>query len=365
MTTIDTFPNEILLEIFDSYRLAIPRLGWCYSTPWSWYALAHVCRRWREVLLASSERLKLQIRCNRGLPVTVDMLAHSPPLPLTIEYLYRINDDDPTSRAAAGVSDGRLNEWTSTKMRGASFALKYLERAINIRLDTAEDPQMVQLCSSMTGVAAPVLEALYLSSAFGAWLPDAFLSGGAPRLRSLALDNVNCRFFPTPHLVELVLFTSEAGESITFFPDKFAEHLESMPLLQRLTIEFTGYEHFPTSQDYRLHPAPAPIVLPALSWLRFTGSSSSLDAILGRIQAPRLTYIALNHFESGTAIPASFPRFVSSWKKLKPTAASLTLEYGWALCASVARYPTPQDQHFSIHSHIFSTTHHSTHSAAL
>ncbi|KAI0265559.1 hypothetical protein BC834DRAFT_165622 [Gloeopeniophorella convolvens] len=350
MTTIDALPDEILLEIFDSYRMGISQLRWCHSTPWSWYALGQVCRRWREVLLTSSGRLKLQIYCNRGLPITVDMLTHSPPLPLTIEY-YWADDATPRSRAAVYNSDGRLDKWTSTKMRGALFALKYLDRAVNIQLLTERSPPMLQFCSGMTGVAAPVLEALYLSSTCGARLPDAFLSGGAPRLRSLTMFNVNFHLFPAPGLVELTLVTRNEAESATFLLDKSAEYLQSMPVLQRLVIEFSGNEPFRTSQGHQLHPTTAPIVLPALTWLRFTGSNSSLEAILGRIQAPQLVFFALSHFES--AMPTSLVRFVSSWEKLKPTEASITLGYGWALCASALRYPSLKDRSPSIHSHTY------------
>jgi hypothetical protein len=50
-----------------------------------WYKLAQVCRHWRNIILESPSWLDLHIYCTNGVPVA-DMLAHSPPLPLTIDY---------------------------------------------------------------------------------------------------------------------------------------------------------------------------------------------------------------------------------------------------------------------------------------
>src|SRR6267154_4196898 len=50
-----------------------------------WYGLAHVCQRWRNLILGSTSYLDLCLVCTYGTPVA-DMLAHSPPLPLIIDY---------------------------------------------------------------------------------------------------------------------------------------------------------------------------------------------------------------------------------------------------------------------------------------
>jgi hypothetical protein len=51
-----------------------------------WYILAHVCRRWRYLVLTSASDLGLCLVCTYGTPVA-DMLAHSPPLPLVVDYV--------------------------------------------------------------------------------------------------------------------------------------------------------------------------------------------------------------------------------------------------------------------------------------
>ncbi|KAF8462871.1 hypothetical protein DFH94DRAFT_699704 [Russula ochroleuca] len=50
-----------------------------------WYKLSHVCQRWRNVILGSATYLGVSLVCTYGTPVA-DMLAHSPPLPLVIDY---------------------------------------------------------------------------------------------------------------------------------------------------------------------------------------------------------------------------------------------------------------------------------------
>ncbi len=55
--------------------------------------LVQVCRRWRYLILESASHLRLSLVCAPGTPVTV-MLAHSPPLPLIIDYFDENNDID-------------------------------------------------------------------------------------------------------------------------------------------------------------------------------------------------------------------------------------------------------------------------------
>ena len=54
-----------------------------------WYQLAHVCQRWRNIILGSASYLGLSLVCRNGTLVEV-MLAHSPPLPLTVDYPSKV-----------------------------------------------------------------------------------------------------------------------------------------------------------------------------------------------------------------------------------------------------------------------------------
>jgi hypothetical protein len=92
-TTILTLNDDVLLNLFRLYQLGVADEGedenGILILDWDrqrwWYKLAQVCRRWRYLILASPSRLDLHLFCTYDVPVA-DMLAHSPPLPLTICY---------------------------------------------------------------------------------------------------------------------------------------------------------------------------------------------------------------------------------------------------------------------------------------
>src|ERR1700722_11759352 len=70
-------------DLNEDSRLTGGNEGWDRGR-W-WYTLSHVCQRWRRVILGSASYLGISLVCTIGTPVA-DMLAHSPPLPLVIEY---------------------------------------------------------------------------------------------------------------------------------------------------------------------------------------------------------------------------------------------------------------------------------------
>jgi hypothetical protein len=78
-------PDTVLLEIFDLYRMdeftSTPP-----GLPWKWHRLAHVCRTWRDIIFASSCRLKLELLCTYRTPVRKN-LGHLPALPTVIHTL--------------------------------------------------------------------------------------------------------------------------------------------------------------------------------------------------------------------------------------------------------------------------------------
>ncbi|KAF8502390.1 hypothetical protein F5888DRAFT_1191098 [Russula emetica] len=101
-TSIHVLDDYSLLNIFYLYRpfllgedqgvdIRIDGGGEWAGERW-WYRLAHVCQRWRNLILGSTSYLGLCLVCTYRTPV-VDMLAHSPPLPIVIDY----RDDDITA----------------------------------------------------------------------------------------------------------------------------------------------------------------------------------------------------------------------------------------------------------------------------
>src|SRR5258707_2392983 len=61
--TINVLFDDLLLEIFDLYRVEVTR-RYPVMSAWEWTTLAHVCRRWRAIILASPRRLHLRVTCH-------------------------------------------------------------------------------------------------------------------------------------------------------------------------------------------------------------------------------------------------------------------------------------------------------------
>src|SRR6266404_1090234 len=104
VTPIHILDDDSLLNIFYLYRPAMLDGDEHYAArlaggkPWSrerwWYTLAHVCQRWRNLILGSASHLGVSLVCTIGKPVA-DMLAQSPThLPLIIDY---VSKDDITA----------------------------------------------------------------------------------------------------------------------------------------------------------------------------------------------------------------------------------------------------------------------------
>jgi hypothetical protein len=100
--SIHILDDDSLLNVFYIYRPSLlgdeeeddarfmgGAEGWIRGR-W-WYRLAHVCQRWRNLILGSASYLRLSLVCTYGTPVA-DMLAHSPPLPLAIDYTNEPHD---------------------------------------------------------------------------------------------------------------------------------------------------------------------------------------------------------------------------------------------------------------------------------
>ena len=107
--SIHILDDDSLLNFFCFYRLDIfdedgNGVRVAKGTRWDhgdwWYNLAHICQRWRNLILESASYLGVYLVFTSGKPVA-DMLAHSPPLPLIIDYDSDIGEEDEEGIALA------------------------------------------------------------------------------------------------------------------------------------------------------------------------------------------------------------------------------------------------------------------------
>ncbi|KAH9991017.1 hypothetical protein BJV77DRAFT_560521 [Russula vinacea] len=187
-TTIETLPEDTLLEIFDFYRLGAMDRGL-----WNWLRLSHVCKRWRHIISMSPRRLDLRILCTSGAAIK-STLDSWPTLPLVISYGWR----------------RRLKHIP----RNVIDALRHPDRLCKIDLNVT---------SSMTGpivkaIQKPcqVLEDIHITindtQGPSILVRNAFLGGSAPHLRKIELDGIAFPF----SAIRQVLLSPTTSSSFTF-----------------------------------------------------------------------------------------------------------------------------------------------------
>ena len=186
-----------------------------------WYRLAHVCQRWRNLILGSASHLRLSLVCTNGTPVE-NMLAHSPPLPLTVDY-----------RSVDGI--------TAEDEEGILLALEQRHRIRHLRLLIPN--QILQKLVMAIDEGFPILEYLivepYPSKDDTALMfPETFQ---APHLRHLMLGSFACpirsRLHPTATgLVTIFLVINH--RSAYFQPNILLQWLLFMPQLEDVEIGF-------------------------------------------------------------------------------------------------------------------------------
>ena len=308
LVSIDTLPDDVLLEVFDYYRKLSADRWACLQ---GWYKLAHTCRRWRQLVFASSLRLNLQLRCTFGTPVP-DMIDHSPPFPLILDYGPRL-----------------LKTWTHADEDGLLFALQHLARTREIML-SAPQSTLADIINVMLDTA-PMLRRLILHTESTEFvLPKSFLDGDAPQLRHLELHGVSLAtlhpLLPSAtFLVSLIL--ERVPSSAYFSPESLIARISTMPHLQTLSIGFLSAAPRPGLSNQRLLPPgqtpQARIELPALKQLVYRGVSAYLESLLARIRTPVIQDIDITLFNQLALRIPHICTFISDLEPFQPTTARI------------------------------------------
>ncbi len=141
-------------------------------------------------------------------------------------------------------------------------------------------------------------------------LPSAFRWGA--RLRTLhstriAVPALQQLLSSSTGLVDLQLH--EIPNVGYFSPDAFANALSEMTHLQTLSLHFLS---LPPRRNYLGLPPQLGerVVLPALTCLKYRGTSKYLDSLVARIDAPRLGEIEITFFSQPTMDASQLDRFI-------------------------------------------------------
>ena len=325
--------DDSLLHVFYLYR---PFWGyeddvadWNYNGRW-WYALAQVCRRWRNIVLGSASHLGLSLLCTYGTPVA-DMLALSPPFPLLVSYF---RED---------------RELATKDEEGIILALKQHGRVRRIRFHNAGT--IVQKLIMAMDEEYPILEVLYITrpNEDGTTIsifPETLL---APHLRYLALKGftfpIRSRILTTA--TGLVTLHLEMVHPFTYFhPDTLLQWISLMPHLETLMIQFKfSIPNHEIERQFTQTPIIAPITLPNLHRLHLRGVSAYLEALVHRITTPRLKELNINFFSQLTFFVPHLLQFITTAEDLRTGDAVLSFTDKFA---SAGVYPSGETEVYSL-----------------
>ena len=299
--------DDILLEIFHCYRLDIP---WGWDHKW-WYKLMHTCRRWRYIILESSSSLQLHLYFTHGKPIE-EMLEHSPPLPLFIDY-------------------GKT-EMSTKDEEGVLLALQHHHG--RVRLINLREPALQKLVVVM-GKPFPMLENLKLISLdpwYCSQLPETFT---AQRLRHLALIQVGDVSAPGLPLLAsitgLVTLSLRGISSPTDLPVNYlVSRLSLMSLLELLCLEFDSEPFvFRSSSPGNVKNDLAALQtqmaqLSKLDEFIFGGHCRYLEGLVSCVRAPVLTCLTLSFFTRPSIPLPRLSEFLTAAEELRYPACSFT-----------------------------------------
>lgn len=293
----DKLPEDVLLEIFSAYR-QLHELQTDYEALWNgeegWMKLAHVCLRWRRVVLSSSSHLRMHLLFTPRRSSKAPMLKSLPRFPILVDY--------------------SATTWTEKE---ENFALEALRHRGGVRGITLRGPCPTSLHKALRR-SFPELESLHICPTYDSdhhdalVLPATLLSGSAPRLRRLTLQKVTpaslspLLSFATG-LVELAITVS--GDNTSPPIPSLVRNLQRMSRLRRLELNLLyrpealslTFDHPPLSAS-----AGAGVALPQLTHLTYTVHRSYLQELVVGLATPSLQHLdgkLLSHAHNDFLIP--------------------------------------------------------------
>ncbi|KAI0258964.1 hypothetical protein BC834DRAFT_1045586 [Gloeopeniophorella convolvens] len=351
-------PDVALLRVFDFVRLATPsptKTGWT----WPWQSLAQVCHRWRQLILSSPERLRLDFRITHGAPVPsilripfisaldidycnhkyTDIWGSESESESEDSFNYDDNDDN---------DDRKLLSWSRKDTDGVSLAFKDPGHIRSINL-LAYAGYMRGLFTSMSSTL-PKLESLRLHAVNKPWSSDIFPHGFrlgkvAPALRLLSLTGITTPLPSAPNITHFEFALEwDLPNAPSSFLGELVKHVCQMSQLESLILRFE--EIMDLEVDIESVPPPptqAPTIFPVLSEFTYEGLSIYLEAFTCRIVAPALTSLNIQ-FEDDTVVAVpSLTSFIDGGSRLRVPTVVAHLELSRDHRGCFKAYSSPQD----------------------
>ena len=199
-------------------------------------------------------------------------------------------------------------------------ALEQSDRVDNIYLDGLTSSHLETILAPMQ-VPLPNLWSLRLDSTeLVPVVPESFLGGSAPNLRTLYFHGI-----PFPALPKLLLSSTllvcldlmYIPQSGYISPEAMVATLSSLTCLESLSLGFLSFPDFP-DQETRRSSFPKRTVLPVLTSLSFRGISEYLEDLVTCIDAPQLNWLYLIFFYDSVFDIPQVIEFIGRTPTLKP-----------------------------------------------
>ena len=295
MVQIDILPDDVLLGIFDLYMMVMdPPIAFKQRTE-AWQTLVHVCRRWRYLVFGSPHSLNLQLVCTPQTPAR-DTLDVWPALPLIILGNLASTDTDNVIAAL-----GQRNHVCRIDLHLYGWQLAEVSAPMHVSF-----PELTDLRLWSYGETPTVI-------------PNSFLGGSAPRLRTLILHTISFPGLPklllsATHLVVLRLWDIPHSGYIS--PKAIVASLTVLSSLETLDLHFQSPQSHPDEGSRRPPPSKRS-VLPALGMFYFTGVTEYLEELVSRIDAPQLSCVGITFFNQIDFDCPQLARFINCTPALR------------------------------------------------
>jgi len=289
--TIGVLPNTVLLEIFSFY------VDLLRPDDDGWHTLVHVCRRWRFVVFDSPRRLDLRLLCTPKRPLK--SLDIWPALPIVINFLAK-----------------------GKRPRGMANVIAALKQHCRVRTICIQGvPSSLMKKFAVMKKPFPELTHLELESKDEnvPFLPDSFLCGSAPGLRTLDLRGI-----PFPAVKKLLLTTRNLvvlglwsiPQSGYISPEAMVTCLSALTGLKSFSLGFRSPQS-PVGGGTRRLPPLTRIVLAVLTTFRFKGNSEYLEDIVSLIDTPLLDHFQITLFNQLVFDNPPLRHFISRTETIK------------------------------------------------
>ncbi|KAF8467930.1 hypothetical protein DFH94DRAFT_848132 [Russula ochroleuca] len=247
--------------------------------------------------------------------LVADMLAHSPPLPLVIDF----DDEEKDFNITAEDEEGII------------LALGQRDRVRRVRLEMRL-PKLKRI-AMVIEEEFPVLESLIMAhwpmvathASMALMLPETFQ---APHLRHLLLSGfvlpIGSRLLMTAvGLVTLALFLDRPPTYIR--PNVLLQWISSMPQLEALVVAFLFPVLGRDVERQLMHtPIMTNVTLPNLRSFMFQGVSAYMEAVVCRITTPHLERLDILFFNQLTFSVPRLPQFMNATQNFRFDSAKFT-----------------------------------------